>query len=55
MTEIVGATMEVIKDKQNREESIRSKKWDGVNAAIENTTRAMKKVVGENRNLMMLI
>ena len=44
MTEIVGATMEVIKDKQNREESIRSKKWDGVNAAIENTTRTMKKV-----------
>ena len=44
MTEIVGATLEVLKDKQNREESIKSKKWDGVNAAIENTTRTMKKV-----------
>lgn len=44
MTDIVGATLEVLKDKQNREESIKSKKWDGVNAAIENTTRTMKKV-----------
>lgn len=44
MNEIVGATLQVLECKQSREESIRNMKWDGVNAAIENTTRTLKKV-----------
>jgi hypothetical protein len=44
MVDIVAATLEVLEIKQLREESVRNKKWDGVNAALENTTRTLKRV-----------
>ncbi len=43
MMDIVGCTLEVLKTKQNRADSYRNRKWDGVHQAIETTTNTIRK------------
>ena len=44
MIEIVGCTLEVLREKRCRRDSIRNKKWDLIHEAIETTARKIKKV-----------
>jgi hypothetical protein len=44
MNEIVGGTIKAMNDKQSRADSIRNKRWDGLQEVIETTTRTFKKV-----------
>jgi hypothetical protein len=44
MNEIVGGTLKAINDKQSRADSIRNKRWDGLQEVIETTTQTFKKV-----------
>lgn len=43
MMDIVGRTLEVLKTKQNRADSYRSRKWEGIHQAIETTTKTIRK------------
>jgi hypothetical protein len=40
----VGSTLEALKEKQARGESVRNKKWDGFHEVVETTARKLQKV-----------
>jgi hypothetical protein len=42
--DVVGSTLEALKEKQARGESIRNKKWDGFHEVVETTARKLQKV-----------
>ncbi len=43
MMDIIGRTLEVLKTKQNRVDSYKNRKWDGIHQAIETTTKTIRK------------
>jgi hypothetical protein len=49
MEEIASAALETQKARQEREQSLDSKKWDRFHLVAESARRKLKKVVGANK------
>mmetsp|Transcript_1638 Transcript_1638/g.3467 ORF Transcript_1638/g.3467 Transcript_1638/m.3467 type:complete len:151 (-) Transcript_1638:1611-2063(-) len=49
MTEIVQCTLEVLEIQERRSDSVRNRKWDGLNNFMEVTKRAMKRKKSSRR------